>query len=147
MEHASELRYVPDSPDQSKLAQAAAGSNMVAALGAAHGWLLDETKLLRLMQLSVGPEQKSQVSEYERQWEQKPWTITFSPTNPPSIRIMHYQESSTESAKIKLSQFARGTRFQWRRSSGRFEAEDRAIEELSTFAATVGIVIDVFPPK
>ena len=147
MEHASELRYVAGSPDQTKLAQAAAGRNMVAALGVAHGWLLDQTKLLRLMELSVGPEQKSQVSEFKRQWELKPWAISFSPTNPPSIRIMQYEESSIESAKIKLSQFARGTRFQWRRSSRQFDAEDRAIEELSTFAASVGIVIDIFPPK
>src|SRR5262249_53937987 len=128
-----------------KLAEAAAGRNMVAALGAAHGWLLDETKLLRLFELCIGPEQKSLALEYRRWWEQKPWTITFLPTSTPSIRIMHYEEGSIESVKIKLSQFLRGSRFQWLRNTRRSDEEDRAIEELSTFAATVGI--DVFPSR
>jgi hypothetical protein len=133
MGHEGDLRYTPGSLDRAKLAEAAAGSNMVPALGAAHGWLLDETKLLRLFELCVGPEQKNLALEYRRRWEQKPWTITFLPISPPSIRIMHYEEGSIESAKIKLSQFPRGSRYQWLRNTRRSDEEDRAIEELSTF--------------
>ncbi len=147
-DRADELRYlyIPDS-DLSKVYQAGAGQNMLSALAEGYGWLVDQTKLRRLLELVVGPVQRSRVEEYLRKWEQKPWTIFFGSSKPPSIQILQYTESSIESAKTKLSQFLPGTRFQWILTSRRSVQEDRAFEELSAFAATLGIVIEPRPVR
>src|SRR5207237_6852245 len=131
-DRADELRYlyIPGS-DLSKVYQAGTGQTLLRALAEGHGWLMDQTKLRRLLELAAGPEQRRQVKEYLRRWEQRPWTINFIPSNPQMIQIIQDTESSIESAKTKLSQFPQGTRFRWFRNTRASDPEDRAFEELS----------------
>jgi hypothetical protein len=144
-DRADELRYMPGAADLSNVYQSGAGQNMLSALAEGHAWLVDRTKLLRLIELSVGPEQRRRAEEYLRRWEERPWTITFAPEDPPRIGIVYYSELSIESAKIKLSQFPAGTRLQWLRQGRRSEQEERALKELSAFASSLGIVIEPTP--
>jgi len=145
-DRADELRYAfITGSDQSSVYQIGAGQRLLSALAEGHGWLMDQTKLRRLIELAAGPAQRRQAEEYLRRWEQKPWTINFIPTNPPMIHIVQYMESSIESAKTKLSQFPSGTRFRWFRNTRASDLENRAFGELSAFAATLGIVIEPIP--
>jgi len=44
--------------------QLGAGTSLMQALAAGHAWLADETKLQRLVDLSIGPQQRQQAAQY-----------------------------------------------------------------------------------
>src|SRR5207247_1354026 len=72
----SSLRYVPGEAD-SNLYEAGAGQNMLMALATGQGWLTNEDKLHRLVQLSVGPQEMQQAEQYLQLWEDRPWRINY----------------------------------------------------------------------
>jgi len=129
--HESELQYVPGHSADSQY-EAGAGSNLMQALAAGHGWLADEAKLRRLVDLSIGPQQRQQAEQYLRLWRTRPWSIELIPFDPAQFQIVQYQERSLQAAEEKLLQFPRGSVFQW--SGGMAEREAKALQEISHFA-------------
>ena len=130
-----ELQYVPGQ-NMDVMYESGAGSSLVDALAAGHGWLVDEAKLRRLVDLSVGPQQRQMAEHYRSIWISRPWSITFIPVVG-QFQIAQYQESSMEAAKEKLLQFPRGSSFQWL-GFGQ-DGEGKAFEEMSQFANEYGI--------
>ena len=134
--HESELEYDPKHPNGGY--EANAGLNLMQALATGHGWLTDEAKLRRLVDLSVGKQQKQQAQSYLSTWRARPWTINVIPFEPVQIEIGPYHEGSLESAKEKLAQFPRGTTFQLS-DSGVREQQQTTLEELSRYASEHGL--------
>jgi hypothetical protein len=125
-----ELQYVPGQ-NMGAMYESGAGSSMVDALAAGHGWLVDEAKLRRLVDLSIGPQQRQMAEHYQSIWSTRPWSIAFIPMVG-HFQIAQYQESSMAAAKEKLLQFPHGSSFEW---FGFGQAgEDKAFEEMSRFA-------------
>lgn len=113
------------------------GMNLMQALAAGHGWLCDEPKLRRLIDLSIGPQQRQQAEQYLRTWRNRPWSIQFIPIDKGQFQIVQYHERSLKDAEEKLIQFPRGSTFQW--SGGGVEGEAKAFQEISHFATEHGI--------
>ena len=132
----SELQYVPGHSADGQY-EAGAGSNLMQALAAGHGWLVDEVKLRRLVDLSIGPHQRQQAEEYLRLWRTRPWSIQFIPFDQGQFQIVQYQEHSIQAAEEKLLQFPRGSVFQW--AGGMAEGEAKALQEISHLATEHGI--------
>jgi hypothetical protein len=128
--HEKELQSVPGE-NMSAMYESAAGSHLVEALGAGHGWLPDEAKLGRLIDLSVTATQKQQVEQFLKAWQTRPWPIMFMPVVG-QVHIAKFQETSIESAKEKLLQFPPGSAFEWILIGQ--EGEQKAFEEMSQFA-------------
>jgi hypothetical protein len=128
--HEKELQSVPGE-NMSAMYESAAGSHLVEALGAGHGWLPDEAKLGRLIDLSVTATQKQQVEQFLKAWQTRPWPIMFMPVVG-QVHIAQFQETSIESAKEKLLQFPPGSAFEWILFGQ--EGEQKAFEEMSQFA-------------
>lgn len=126
-----ELDYDGSHPE--RLYEANAGSTLLQALATAHGWLTDEAKLRRLIDLSVTTSQQKTARFYLSQWQSRPTLIVFAPFEPPQIRIAQYQEGSLQAAEEKLGQFPKGTIFQWSSSGGQLER--KAFDEISRFAS------------
>jgi len=137
----NELDY--DGAHPERLYEANAGSTLLQALATAHGWLTDEAKLRRLIDLSVGTSQQQTARSYLSQWQSRPRLIVFAPFEPPQIQIAQYQEASLQAAKEKLDQFPKSTVFQWSSSGG--QVERKAFDELSGFAREKGFT--VLPPR
>jgi len=134
-----DLQSVPGE-NMSAMYESAAGSNLVEALGAGHGWLPDEVKLRRLIDLSVTTTQKQQAEQFLKAWQMRPWPITFMPFVG-QVHIAQFQEASIESAKEKLLQFPQGSAFEWIRFGQ--EGEQKAFEEMSQFANEHGLKVSV----
>jgi len=134
--HESDLLYALDQ-SMDGVYQAGAGLNLMQALATGQGWLADETKLRRLIDLSVGA-QKEQAEAYLNLWRTRPWAIVFIPFGEGEFRIAQYDEGSLAAAKEKLGQFPRGSSFVWEGSlsDGR---EKKAFEELLRFAEDNGL--------
>ncbi len=66
-----ELQYVPGTRLDGTY-ECGAGSNLMQARAAGQGWLADETKLRRLIDLSVGPQQRHQAEQYLATWRARP---------------------------------------------------------------------------
>jgi hypothetical protein len=134
----AEFRLVPGG-DMAGVNQAGAETNMIQALATGMGWIRSDAKLRRLLELSVGPQQRQQVENYTREWQSRPWRIQFIglPAGKFQIHIVDYQCASLEAAENKLKQFPRGTAFDWWPS--RQDGEEKAMQELSKFAAEHGI--------
>ena len=128
--HEKDLQSVPGE-NMSAMYESAAGSHLVEALGAGHGWLPDEAKLGRLIGLSVTATQKQQAEQFLKAWQTRPWPITFMPVVG-QVHIAQFQETSIESAKEKLLQFPPGSAFEWILFGQ--EGEQKALEEMSQFA-------------
>jgi hypothetical protein len=116
--------------------ESGAGSNLIEALAAGHGWLVDEAKLRRLADLSVGREQQQMAEHYRSIWSTRPWSITVT-SAAGQLEIAQYQESSMEGAEEKLLQFPRGSSFEWF-GFGQ-DAEGKIFEEISQFATEHGL--------
>lgn len=106
----SEFAYVPNGPMEG-IHQTGLGQNLLQALATGHGWLADETKLRRLVDLSVGDEQRRQAFAWMESWRKKPREVVFVDEN--TFQVAQYQEDSMERLKEKLSQFPRGSSFVW----------------------------------
>jgi hypothetical protein len=130
-----DLQSVPGE-NMSAMYESAAGSYLVEALGAGHGWLPDEAKLRRLIDLSVTTTQRQQAEQFLKAWQMRPWPITFMPFVG-QVHIAQFQETSVESAKEKLLQFPQGSAFEWIRFGQ--EGEQKAFEEMSQFANEHGL--------
>jgi hypothetical protein len=128
--HEKDLQSVPGE-NMSAMYESAAGSHLVEALGAGHGWLPDEAKLHRLIDLSVTATQKQQAEQFLKGWQTRPWPIMFMPVVG-QVHIAQFQETSIESAKEKLLQFPPGSAFEWIQFGQ--EGEQKAFEEMSQFA-------------
>ncbi len=128
--HEKDLQSVPGE-NMSAMYESAAGSHLVEALGAGHGWLPDEAKLGRLIGLSVTASQKQEAEQFLKAWQTRPWPITFMPVVG-QVHIAQFQETSIESAKDKLLQFPPGSAFEWILFGQ--EGEQKAFEEMSQFA-------------
>jgi hypothetical protein len=107
------------------------------ALAAGQGWLADETKLRRLIDLSVGTQQREEAEEYLRTWRKRPRSIQFIPASRVQFEIAQYRALSLEAAKEKLAQFPRGSVFEWS-GAGDDDGERKAFQELSRFASESG---------
>ena len=118
--------------------EGSAGSNLAQALAAGQGWLADEVKLHRLINLSVGPQQREEAEEYLRVWRKRPWSIQFILAGSTQFQIAQYRALSMQAAKDKLAQFPRGSIFAW---SGVGEGDEakKASQELSGFANEHGL--------
>jgi hypothetical protein len=128
--HEKDLQSVPGE-NMSAMYESTAGLNLLAALGAGHGWLPDEAKLRRLIDLSVTATQKQQAEQFLKVWQMKPWPITFMPVVG-QLQVAQFQEASIESAKEKLLQFPSGSAFEWMQFGQ--EGEQKAFAEMSQFA-------------
>jgi hypothetical protein len=117
-----------------------AGSILMQALAAGQGWLADEAKLRRLVDLSVGPEQRREAEENLRVWIKRPWSILFIPAGKGQFEIAQYRATSLQAAKDKLAQFPRGSTFEWA-GIGQDEGEQKAFQEISRFASEHGFTI------
>ena len=106
-----------------------AGSKLMEALASGQGWLADEAKLRRLIDLSVGPQQRQQAEQYLRIWQKRPWSIELISSDQRRFHILQYHEASVEAAEQKLLQFPRGSTFQW--SGVGPEGEGKVFEEMS----------------
>jgi hypothetical protein len=140
----SELQFEPSLIPVGQY-QANAGSKLMQALAAGHSWLADETKLRRLVALSVTQQQRQQALQYISIWKQRPWSIQFIPIDGGQFRIAQYQEHSIRTAEEKLLQFSRGSTFQWFGAGGQ-EGEDKTFQELSKFAAEHGLKLAAVNP-
>lgn len=140
---AAELRYVPgESTDGTN--QAGLGSNLITALGAGQGWLTSEINLTRLLDLSVTPDQRSQVEQLLRAWKQQPKQIQFIAFGKGQFQIAQYHANSLEAATEKLRQFPSGTEFVWAGPSTQ-DDQRKAYEEVSNAIKSSGIIIRVSP--
>jgi hypothetical protein len=115
-----------------------AGSAMISALAAGQGWLTDETKLNRLLDLSVGQNQRTQVEQCLKLWQARPRQIQFIFASGEQFQIAQYTVRSRQSAIEKLSQFPRGTSFSWIGSMA-WEGEASAFDEITKAIAGHGI--------
>jgi hypothetical protein len=134
---AAELHY--DSGDKlDGVYQEGAGSSMLIALATGQNWMMDETKLNRLLDLSVTPNQRNQAEGYLRMWNQ-PRRIVFLGFGIERFQVAQYDNLSLESAAKKLIQFPRGTSFLW--SGDPKQQEEKAFEAVSKAVADHGIKI------
>jgi hypothetical protein len=117
-----------------------AGSNLMQALAAGQGWLPDEAKLRRLVDLSIGPDQRREAEENLRVWKRRPWSIQFIPAGKGQVEIAQYRAPSLQAAKDKLAQFPRGSAFEWA-DVGQDEGEQKAFQEISRFASERGFTL------
>ena len=114
---------------------------MVLALATGQGWLTDETKLNRLLELSVGPNQRNQVEQYVKSWQARPCFIALNNFfGKETFQIAQYAPQSRQMAIEKLSQFPRGTTF-LRAGPTEMDGEESAFEEVSKAVAAFGISI------
>jgi hypothetical protein len=135
---AAELHY--DSGDKlDGVYQEGAGSSMLIALATGQNWMMDETKLNRLLDLSVTPNQRNQAEGYLRMWQNQPRRISFIGFGIERFQIAQYENLSLESAVKKLMQFPRGTSFLW--SGGPHQQDEKAFETVSKAVADHGIKI------
>jgi hypothetical protein len=125
-----ELLYGKGSDGQN---EAGAGSNLLQALASGQGWLADETKLRRLVDMSIGPQQRQQAEQYLGTWRSRPWYIQVISLDEGRFEIMQYHARSIEAAREKLLQFPRGSTFQW--SGSGQEGDDKVFQDLSNFAS------------
>jgi len=139
-----ELQAAARRGNMSRAAEVRAGEQLLRALGEGPGWLPDETDMLRLVDLSVGDSQRVWAERYLETWRQQPWTIVYRP-DPVQFNILQYQMSSPEAARTKLSQFPSGAVFQWTIIGSPAGEDERAFQELSTHARTLGIRIERAP--
>ena len=72
----AEFKYVPGESMDS-LYEQETGNNLIAALGSGQGWLTDEAELNRLVDLSVGPNQRDQTQQLLKAWQAQPREIQF----------------------------------------------------------------------
>jgi len=138
----SELQYIPGRAIDGQY-EANAGSKLMEAIAAGQGWLADETKLRRLIDLSVGQQQRQQAEQYVRTWQTRPWSIQFIPIGQGQLQILQYHETSLQAAKEKLLQFPRGSTFQWSRAG--LEGEEEAFQEVSQFVTEHGLKLIASP--
>ena len=129
----AELRQIPGE-NMDGIWEANAGTNMVQALATGQGWLADETKLRRLIQLSLEGWQRQNAEQWLRLWQSRPLTIEFLPVGEGAFQMAQYQATSLQAAKDKLLQFPAGTAFHWRAGATQ-EGAEKAFQQLSDFAA------------
>ena len=139
--HEADLRYIPDQHSNA-IEESTAGSNLMEALAAGQSWLADETKLRRLMQLSVGSQQHLMAEQWLKSWQSRPLTIQFVPVGKGEFQIVQYHLRSLQAAKDKLLQFPGGSTFQWS-GAGAIQQDDaeQAFQALSSFAGEHGMKI------
>ncbi len=134
----ADLRYIPDQ-NVDGIYEAGAGTNMMQALATGQGWLVDEDKLRRLIQLSVSPQQRQAAEHWLQSWQARPRIIEFIPSGKGVFQVVQYQANSLQAAEEKLLQFPGGTVFQWRGDVQHDGVEKAAFQELSGFATQHGI--------
>ncbi len=125
---------------QTLMYEAGPGSAMISALAGGQGWLTNETKLNRLLELTIGPNQRNQSEQLLKMWQSRPLQIQFMNFGKERFQIAQYSPQSRQLAIEKLNQFPRGTTFQWLGSAA-WEGEDKAFEEVSKAVASHGINI------
>ena len=138
--HEEELRSAATNPTDG-VYQAGEGTNLMMALAAGQGWLTNETKLLRLIQLGVTTDQRQQAERYLSTWNTRPFEVRYTPIGKGQLDIAQYHASSIKDARQKLLQFPSGTRFKWLGDNEQ-EQERRAFDELFQTAAAHGMVIE-----
>jgi hypothetical protein len=136
----SELRYVYGEEVTPAIYEDGAGSAMISALATGQGWLTDETKLNRLLELSVGQNQREQVEQCLKLWRTRPREIQFSYGTQEQFQLAQYSMRSRQMAIEKLSQFPRGTEFLWVGGMA-WDGEDNAFDEISKAVTSRGITL------
>jgi len=116
-----------------------AGSSLMQALSSGQGWLTDEAKLRRLVDLSVGLQPRQEAEENLRVWRSRPWRIQYVMGGREQFEIVQYRARSLQAAKDKLAQFPRGSIFEW--DMGHEDDEQKAMQELSRFAGERGLTL------
>jgi hypothetical protein len=119
--------------------EASAGADMMQALATAQGWLADEPQLRRLIQLSVGAQQRRTIEQWLQLWQTRPLPLQFIASEG-AFLVAQYRANSLQAAKEKLLQFPGGTAFQWLRG-GPQDGDEKAFQEVSAFAVQHGIQI------
>lgn len=132
--HERELQYFPDQSIET-LNQAEVGTNLLQALGEGHGWLADEAKIRRLIDLSVGEQERQEANGLLNQWRTGKHTIIYVPSEHQegNFHIAQYQETSVALLREKLLQFPPGTSFDWSGSPDE-PGEEKAFQEVLKFA-------------
>jgi hypothetical protein len=142
--HEEQLRYNPNG-NLAVAYIAGEGANLITALATGQGWLTNDAKLRRLLQLSVTSEQRQQTEQYLKRWEARPWNIQYIPVGEGEFDIAQYHTRSQKSAEEKLSQFPSGSRFLWL-GDRQLEGEEKAFDELSHFATKHGLILERSEP-
>jgi hypothetical protein len=122
------------------------GQSLARALASGTGWLSDETKLRHIEALGVGANIQQDTEQALQAWLQRPFTITYIATTPPSFTVAQYNQLSPDSLKKKLAQFPSGTNFLLPLSSPTpSPAEQNVREEIFQFAEKNGITVMCAP--
>jgi hypothetical protein len=138
---AAELRFVMGR-ENPHLWDANLGQSLARALASGTSWLSDESKLRRIQALGVGTNIQGDLEPALRAWLQRPFTITYIGTVPPSFNIAQYNSLSLDVLKKKLTQFPSGTKFVLTPSSPAPSQEEQKVrEEIFQFAGKNGITV------
>jgi hypothetical protein len=116
-----------------------AGNSLMQALAAGHAWVADEAKLRRLVDLSIGPQQRQQAQQYLGSSQPRPEIILFLPVNEGYFQLGQYEEHSLKALEEKLLQYPKGSSFQW--IGGGTESGQKQFEELANFAREHGMKV------
>ncbi len=142
---ASELKYSP-AGDNPHVWDANLGQSLARALASGVGWLSDEAKLRRIQALGVGTSIQQDTEQALQAWLQRPFTITYAASVPPSFSLAQYNLRSMDSLKTKLAQFPRGTKFLLALSGPTASPEEqRTLNEILDLATKKGLLVMVAP--
>jgi hypothetical protein len=124
------------------------GRSFVRAIAEGDGWLADEARLQRLKAMSKVPTIQADIDRYLEQWHRSLLTLMISSCGPTSsaqtpdvadinrfsARVAQYGLDSRDELMEKLSQFPRGTKFEFWRPSDK--ADQACIDDLRAFIAS-----------
>ena len=120
------------------------GQSLGSAIAGGQGWLTDEAKLQRLKAMSKVPTIQADIDRYLEHWRRPALALVISSCgstssappyvtdrNPFSASVAHYRFDSRDELKEKLSQFPRGTKFEFWRPSD--ETDQACVDDLRAF--------------
>jgi hypothetical protein len=120
------------------------------ALTNAPAWTLDEAKLERVRTLAVANDARQMAELALTSWRKKPWSVACRPVAPWSepvagqqavFRVLQYQARSLDELVDKMSQFPRGSSFNWLSRAAVAACGEEALKEVSARLAGNGITV------
>jgi hypothetical protein len=128
------------------------GVQLASAIASGPGWLTDPDKLQRAKQSAVVPEVASAIDNALIQWRERPLRVvclSASASNAcDTFFVAQYNMRTVEALKAKLSQFPRGTKFQWTTAGAATQAGSEAtLREVAEFAKKRGIEVTREEPQ
>jgi hypothetical protein len=118
------------------------GQALAEALAQGTGWLCDEPKLHRILDLAVGdPARSAAKSALDSASHRSVEFFAGMPDQPGWFSLAQYQRLTIEQLQTKLAQFAPSTVFRWAAGSSVPAQEEEAFRAVSDAAARAGMKI------